>query len=396
MFRRNRPSLPSATRKNPPVPASSNAYVPAAEGHAWQTITPTEARFDATRLDAAVAFAQAHDSPWPRSLFYPDGRYVGNVEWNESGPWSEIVGPVRERGGPAGLVLKGGRIVAEWGDTSRTDMTFSIAKSYLAVLAGLAVQDGLIGDLDEPVGTSVPGPFFESAHNAAITWRHLLQQSSEWQGEIFEKSDQVDHNRQIGPGADNSRKGQRRALNKPGSFYEYNDVRVNLLGYCLLQCFRRPLPEVLRERIMDPIGASPDWEWQGYENSFVDIDGQRIQSVPGGGHWGGGLFIGARDHARFGLLMARKGEWDGRSLLSPDWVAQMVTPSPTLANYGYLWWLNRGPSAKPGVSASAFWALGAGTNVILVDPEHDLVAVLRWIDGASYDGFLAKLYEALG
>ncbi|HEV7259062.1 MAG TPA: serine hydrolase [Bosea sp. (in: a-proteobacteria)] len=375
---------------------STDAYVPAAHGSLWNAIAPAQAGFDSTRLDAAVAFAQAHESPWPRSLYYPDGRYVGNVEWNETGPWSEIVGPVRERGGPAGLVLKGGRIVAEWGDTSRTDMTFSIAKSYLAVLAGLAVDDGLIRDLDEPVGKRVAGPFFESAHNAKVTWRHLLQQSSEWQGEIFEKSDQVDHNRQIGPGADNSRKGQRREMHAPGSFYEYNDVRVNLLGYCLLQRFRRPLPEVLRERIMDPIGASQDWEWQGYENSYVEIDGRRMQSVPGGGHWGGGLFIGARDHARFGLLMARKGNWNGRSLLSANWVAQMVTPSPTLANYGYLWWLNRAPSAKPGVPAEAFWALGAGTNVILVDPANDLVAVLRWIEGASYDGFLTKLYQALG
>lgn len=374
---------------------SADLFDPAAHGSSWNTIAPAEAGFDAARLDAAVAFAQAHDSPWPRSLFYPDGRYVGNVEWNESGPWSEIVGPVRDRGGPAGLVLKGGRIVAEWGDTSRADMTFSIAKSYLSVLAGLAVEDGLISDLDEPVGKSVAGPFFESAHNAQITWRQLLQQSSEWQGEIFEKSDQVDHNRQIGPGADNSRKGQRRELHTPGSFYEYNDVRVNLLGYCLLQRFRRPLPEVLRERIMDPIGASPDWEWQGYENSFVEIDGRRMQSVPGGGHWGGGLFIGARDHARFGLLMARGGQWGGRALLSPDWIAQMVAPSPTLANYGFLWWLNRGPTIKPGLPETAFWALGAGTNVILVDPKNDLVAVLRWIDGASYDGFLTTLYGAL-
>lgn len=373
----------------------SPSAVPAPHGSTWSTITPTEAGFDEAKLAAAVAFAEAHESPWPKSLFYPDGSYVGNREWNESGPWTEIVGPVRERGGPAGLILKSGRIVAEWGDTNRPDMTFSIAKSYLSVLAGLAMQDGLIADLDEPVAKSVSGPHFESAHNARITWRHLLQQSSEWQGEIFGKSDQVDHNRQIGPGADNSRKGQKRELHTPGSFYEYNDVRVNVLGYALLQRFRRPLPEVLRERIMDPIGASSDWEWQGYENSFVEIDGQRIQSVPGGGHWGGGLFIGARDHARFGLLMAQGGEWGGRSLLSADWIAQMVAPSPTLANYGFLWWLNRGPTARPGIPASAYWALGAGTNVILVDPENDLVAVLRWIDGASFDGFLAALYGAL-
>jgi CubicO group peptidase (beta-lactamase class C family) len=375
--------------------SATSAYVPAAEGASWESVAPGEAGFDPARLDGAIAFAKDNESQWPRSLHYPDGRYVGIVEWNETGPWSEIVGEVRERGGPAGLILKGGRVVAEWGDTARTDMTFSIAKSYIAVLAGLAVSDGLIVDVDEPVGRTVDGPWFESAHNATITWRHLLQQSSEWQGEIFGKSDQVDHNRQIGPGADNSRKGQRRRLNPPGSFYEYNDVRVNLLGYCLLRRFGRPLPEVLRERIMDPIGASQSWEWQGYRNSFVEIDGRTMPSVPGGGHWGGGLFIGARDHARFGLLMARGGVWGGRELLSPGWIEAMTTPSPTLANYGYLWWLNRGPAANPAVPASAFHALGAGVNAIWIDPEHDLVVVLRWIDKSAFDGFIERLLAAL-
>jgi CubicO group peptidase (beta-lactamase class C family) len=377
------------------VTTTTAAYVPPA-GDAWDATSPLRAGFDAARLDAAIAFAKANESPWPRSLYYPDGRYVGNVEWNETGPWSEIVGPVAPRGGPAGLILKGGRVVAEWGETNRTDMTFSIAKSYLAVLAGLAVADGLIADIDEPVAKTVEGPFFTGAHNSAITWRHLLTQASEWQGEIFGKSDQVDHNRQIGPGADNSRKGQRRELSAPGSFYEYNDVRVNLLGWCLLQRFRRPLPDVLRERIMDPIGASQDWRWEGYETSFVEIDGRRMQSVPGGGHWGGGLFIGARDHARFGLLVARGGQWDGRRLIAESWVEAMLTPSATLPNYGLLWWLNRGPLAKPDVPATAAFALGAGTNAIWLDPAQDLVAVLRWIDGAQLDGFVELMLAARG
>jgi CubicO group peptidase (beta-lactamase class C family) len=301
---------------------------------------------------------------------------------------------VRERGGPAGLVLKGGRIVAEWGDTARTDMTFSIAKSYLSVLAGVAFDDGLLRDVDDPVGKSIDDPAFTGPHNGQITWRHLLQQSSEWQGEIFGKSDQVDHNRQIGPGADNSRKGQRRELRQPGTFYEYNDVRVNVLGYALLQLFRRPLPEVLRERIMDPVGASPDWQWQGYSTSFVTINGREVQSVPGGGHWGGGLFIGARDHARFGLLIGRKGLWNGRQLVSRDWIERSLTPSPTLGNYGYLWWLARGPAARPGLPETAFSALGAGSNVIWVEPEQDIVAVLRWINGASTEGFIDRLLAA--
>src|SRR6478735_6155934 len=100
------------------VSQTNDAYVPPANGD-WETIPPAEAGFDAARLQAAVDFAKAQESTWPRSFYYPDGRYVGLVEWNESGPWSEIVGPVMERGGPAGLILRGGRLVAEWGDTAR-------------------------------------------------------------------------------------------------------------------------------------------------------------------------------------------------------------------------------------------------------------------------------------
>ena len=369
----------------------TDAFVPAPNGALWQTIAPAKAGFDPGRLKAAVDFAREQESPWPRSLYYPDGSYVGNVEWNERGPWTEIVGPVRERGGPAGLILKGGRIVAEWGDTARTDMTFSIAKSYLSVLAGIAFDDGLIKDVDEAVGATVASPIFSGAHNGQITWRHLLQQSSEWQGEIFGKSDQVDHNRQIGPGADNSRKGQRRELKTPGSFYEYNDVRVNRLSLSLLHLFREPLPAVLKRRIMDPIGASQGWRWEGYETSWVEIDGQRMQSVPGGGHWGGGLFISARDHARFGQLIAQKGVWEGRELIPSAWLEQSLVPSPTLANYGFLWWLN----VNPNLPASAFSAQGAGNNLIWIDPEHELVAVLRWIDKAAIDGFLERLVAAV-
>jgi hypothetical protein len=204
-----------------PAPSPANeqdAYVP--DGAAWARVAAADAGFDEARLAQAVDFALAHDSPWPRSLYYPDGRYVGNVEWNDTGPWGEIVGPVLPRGGPAGVIVKGGRILAEWGDTARPDMTFSVAKSYLAVLAGLAVSDGLIGNVDEPVGATVDGPWFTGAHNARVTWRHLLQQSSEWQGELWGKSDQVDHNRRTGPGVDQSRKGERRELKAPGTHFE--------------------------------------------------------------------------------------------------------------------------------------------------------------------------------
>ncbi|MGL1558175.1 hypothetical protein ACSTIJ_23455, partial [Vibrio parahaemolyticus] len=79
---------------------------------------------------------------------------------------------------------------------------------------------------------------------------------------------------------------------------------VNRLSLSLLELFKEPLPAVLKRRIMDPIGASTGWKWDGYRNSTVKIDGKDMVSVPGGGHWGGGIVISARDLALMGLLVA--------------------------------------------------------------------------------------------
>lgn len=368
-------------------------YVPPPHGSSWTRSDFATAGLDQAKLKMAVDFAIAGESKWPKSFYYPDGRYVGIVEWNEKGPWSEVGGPVKERGGPAGLILKGGRIAAEWGDTNRTDMTFSVAKSYLSICAGLAVADGLIKSIDEPVGATVKGPHFEGPHNSKITWRHLLTQSSEWQGELWGKSDQVDHFRQLG--GDNSKKGDKRELQAPGTYYEYNDVRVNVLAYALLQRFQRALPEVLRERVMNPIGASQDWEWHGYRNSFVEIGGKLVPSVSGGAHWGGGMFISARDHARVGLLMQRRGRWGDKQILPQAWVEQSLQPSATNDAYGLLWWLNRGGARYRGAPESSVFALGAGNNIIWIDNANDLVVVLRWIDKTAMSGFIERLMAAM-
>jgi hypothetical protein len=63
-----------------------SAFIPATHGSPWEGVTPAAAGFDPGKLEAAVALAVANDSPWPRSLYYPDGHYVGSVEWEETGP----------------------------------------------------------------------------------------------------------------------------------------------------------------------------------------------------------------------------------------------------------------------------------------------------------------------
>src|SRR5260370_15449746 len=216
-------------------------------------------------LKEAIVFAKAAESKWPRSMKMPDGQFVMTYDSGEKAPDNEVLGPVTPRGGASGIVYRGGSVIAEWGDTSRADMTFSVAKSVLALLAGLALGDGLIKNLDDKVADSAPDDGFKAAQNKDITWRHLLTQTSEWQGTVFGKEDRIDHNRVVGLAVADAPKGTRRTLKKPGTFYEYNDVRVNRLSYSLLQLFKEPLPQVLKRRIMDPIGASQNWKWDGYK-----------------------------------------------------------------------------------------------------------------------------------
>ena len=109
-----------------------------------------------------------------------------------------------------------------------------------------------------------------------------------------------------------------RELQRPGTFYEYNDVRINRLGMSLLRTFKKPVPEVFRDEIMDVIGGSNAWKWVPYHNSYVDIDGRKLPSVSGGTRWGGGVWINSWDMARFGYLWLRGGKWGDKQLLQPD------------------------------------------------------------------------------
>jgi CubicO group peptidase (beta-lactamase class C family) len=340
-------------------------------------------------LDDAIRHALAHETPWPRDL-----RAHLDAGFFEPPPHNEILGPIRPRGAPNGLILRAGSQVARWGDTRQVDFTFSVAKSYLSLLAGIAVADGLIADLDEPVGRTVDDGGFAGPHNGAITWRHLLQQTSEWEGTLFGKSDIVDRNRNLAMEG-KGRKGDARPLRSPGGFWEYNDVRVNRLALALLRRFRRPLPEVFAERIMQPIGASADWSWHGYRTSMVEIDGRTMESVSGGSHWGGGVAIHAEDQARIGLLMLRRGVWQGRRLLPETWIDESLTPCALNPSYGLLWWLNTGRARYADATERSFFASGAGGNVTWVDPENDLVAVMRWMDPASVNGFIGLVMREL-
>ena len=335
----------------------------------WQTKKPAELKMNAALLDSAVSFALHNDSKTDYDL------RIANMKAYANEPNYRIAGPMRERGKPAGIILKNGYIIAQWGDVKRVDMTFSVSKSFLSTVAGLAADDHLIKNIDDRVNEYVWDGKFDGEHNSKITWRHLLTQSSDWSGCLFDVCDWADRPPKQG-GIDD---WKNRKLLEPGSTFEYNDVRVNLLAYSLLQVIRKPLPVVLRERIMDPIGASTTWRWYGYDNSFVNVDGQMIESVSGGGHFGGGIFINTLDQARFGLLFLRKGKWKNKQLISEQWVNSVGQPSAANRSYGLMWWTNQ-ENQLGNISKNIYYANGFGGNFIVVDNEHDLVIVARWLE----------------
>jgi CubicO group peptidase (beta-lactamase class C family) len=322
------------------------------------------------KVQVAVDFALSNEYSGSKDL------RIAILEGFQREPYHYIAGPTKKRGGPAGVILKNGYIVAKWGDLNRVDMTFSVTKSYLSTVCGLAIQEGLIQDVNDRVSDYVWDGTFKGEHNSKITWDHLLTQSSDWSGSLFGMRDWADRPPKEGDVDD----WKYRELYEPGTHYKYNDVRVNVLAYSLLQVWRKPLPMVLKERVMDPIGASTTWRWYGYENSFVNVDGIKMQSVSGGGHSGGGLFINTLDHARFGLLFMKDGNWDGNQLLEKSWVDSVQESSSAYESYGYMWWQNRGDRKWEGLSDKLFYAAGFGGNFIVIDKENDIVVVTRWLN----------------
>ena len=344
--------------------SEDKVYYPA-KGN-WEQREPGQVGMDAALLAQAVEWAKAQETTQIRKDFSTQSEIFGKP-----------LGPLPvERAGTNGIIIKDGYIVAEWGDTKATDPTYSVAKSFLSTILGLTLDKGMIETITDPVGKYIKDGGYKSEHNQKVTWEHHARQTSEWEGEMWGKKHDFIGKETFG-------KGERkpRDLQQPGTYYEYNDVRINRLALSLLQLWNKPLPEVLEDEIMDPIGATDSWKWVPYENSIIEIGGKEMPSVSGGTRWGGGLWINTRDEARFGYLFLREGKWEDKQLISKRWVQEAITRGEVGPDYGYLWWLNSEGKAWPDAPTTSYAALGAGQNTIWIDPEHNIVIVWRWHDG---------------
>jgi len=347
---------------------------------------PADVGVDAAALAAAVALAAEAEPAHPRAM---DG-WLGATLAGE--PWPRVMGPIADRGAPSGVVLVGGREVARWGAPERRDMAFSIAKSALATVAGVAFDDGLLPDLDEPAvlrvpidalggdvptgaldpvdwsaapapvrvpegGVPAPAPASPAAFWAAagagpadadprpvadlelartITWRQLLTQTSDWRGTLYGVPWWADPQ---------GRQAPDEAPFGPGARFSYNDVRTNLCSLALTHLLGASNAETLGARVLGPIGVPDGWSWRGLHPMRTVVrapDGasREVAVTTGGSHWGGGLWLTTLDLARYGLLHLRGGAWGDRRLLSAAWCRALLRPTAVREPYGLMWWRN--------------------------------------------------------
>ena len=211
------------------VPAAQQGtYFPPAGN--WAKKAPAELGLDPVLLQQAVDYAKSRESN--REMDFSDQERI----------FGTLLGSVPNiRAKTNGVVIYKGYVVAEFGDSTWVDPTYSVAKSMLASVMGIAVRDGLVTNLDEPVGAKVKDGGYDSPRNAQVTWKHHLQQVSEWEGNMFGKQDNFIGKEAFGQGEMKPREQMR-----PGTHYEYNDVRINRFGLSLLRVFNKPVPDVFR------------------------------------------------------------------------------------------------------------------------------------------------------
>jgi CubicO group peptidase (beta-lactamase class C family) len=303
-------------------------------GKDWETATPASQGMDAEGLAKARAWLESHNSK-------------------------------------SGLVIRHGRIVAEWyfadADRNSKYAAYSTSKSLSSMATGLAIADGKLA-LDHTVGQYIPDAAPEGKR--LITVKQLLSMTSGvhndpgigQQDDLFSyatKTAEMDH--------------------APGAKWDYNNTGLALLSPVFSKAVGKPIDEFLSERVFQPIGmTADDWTWERREGLPLPYSGCHTT---------------ARSLGRIGLMVLHQGQWKDRQVVPASWLRESVAPSQELnPSYGYLWW-NNTTGKWPNVPKDAYAALGKWDNNIFVVPSLDLV-VIRQSDLAPAKGHqIAEFYQ---
>jgi CubicO group peptidase (beta-lactamase class C family) len=269
-------------------------------------------------------------------------------------------------------------------DQRSVNTSFSMAKSFASALVGLAIDEGYIKSIEEPITNYLPELLKKDKRFKSITIRHLLTMSSGIkyeEGATLPWSEAADDTKTY-----YSTDLRELALNcqiegTPGQYFEYNNYNPLLVGMILEHATGTHVSRYLQEKLWKPMGMEADGSWSldSKEDGF-----EKMES---------GVNARARDFARFGMLFAKEGNWRGKQLISRVWVEESTRPDTSAdpsRDYQYFWWVNT-PNGK-----NHFSAQGNYGQYIYVAPEKDLVIVrLGKEEGEQGYGYWTELFDDL-
>ncbi len=314
----------------------------------WVTASPDSVGMDGTKLCGIAERLQLRGSEVHSVVVARHGRLVFEQYFpGVDQPWGQPEGP------------------REFTATTMHDMR-SASKSVTSLLVGIAIDRKLIAGVDEPVMKFFPD--HQSARPAgweAITLRHLLTMSSgiKWD-ETLPWTDPNNDEPHLAFDADPIGYVLGKPIAAPpDTLWIYNGGGTDLLGNIIERVTGKSLEAFAREALFQPLGIT-DLEWKTYKNGQIAA--------------AAGLRLRPRDAAKIGQLVLNRGQWNGRQIVSADWIAQSITPRFQAVGYfggtlfyGYQWWMGR--SLSEGKEVKWVAAFGWGGQRIFIVPDLDLV-----------------------
>ena len=269
------------------------------------------------------------------------------------------------------MILKDGEVHYEnyWNENKETSrhIIWSVSKSFLSALVGIALDEGLIEDINDPIIKYLKD--FKDTGYKGVSIKNLLQMSSgiEFNEDYGDPNSDINRYARVTATGTSQREFAKTLKNsrKPGTYNHYISLDSQMLGMLIAEVSNMSVKEYLHEKIWSKIGMQDD--------AFYLTDKQEVEMSLGG------LNVTLRDMAKFGQLFLNNGEWNGNQIVPFEWVANSTTPldihvQPNAGDeltsdawgYGYQWWV-------PGPEVSDYTAHGIYNQFIYINPESNVV-----------------------
>ena len=306
--------------------------------------------------------------------FRDGGRMVLPAEYEFEGQRRGLANLIEDTHTSALFVLRDGKVRFEqyWltGGPNVHWISFSVAKSFVSALVGIAVSEGFISSIEEPITKYLPilvGSAYEG-----VRIKDVLQMSSgaRWNEDYSDPTSEIFKMRAAmlpGGSLDEFLKGVVSEM-KPGTMSRYASADTQVLGLLVTETTGRSLSEYMQQKLCEPLGMESPGYW------LLDGRGREMAYA--------GLNLTARDFAKIGELYRNNGVWEGRQVVPAEWVAASTkADAPHLApgrpvvgdhtmpmGYGYQWWLPDGDRGE-------FSGIGIYNQFVYVDPSRRVVIV---------------------